>query len=552
MAEVSPPLLAVRDLGVRFPGADVRAVDGIDVEVRAGEVVALVGESGSGKSVSALAVLGLLPRDAEVTGSITYRGEEVLDAELARVRELRGGEVALIFQDPGLALDPVFTVGSQVAEVVRLHQPGLSRADVRRRVVELLRTVGVPEPETRVDVHPHQLSGGLRQRVMIATALAGGPRVLIADEPTTALDVTVQLGILDLLDELRRTQDLGILLITHDMGVVADLADRVVVLKDGRVVERAPTVQLFEAPQHAYSRALLAAVPRGRDRAAVLGPVTVSDGVGPAPAPVLQVRDLSVNYRTRFSRTPDVVRGVSFAIGAGEMLGLVGESGSGKSSIGRSILGLAPVTGGTITLDGVHLESGRVAARRQAAARVGMVFQDPAGSLNPRLSVLESVAEPIVTQQRQPRRAVTERAAELLEQVNLPADLLRRYPHELSGGQKQRVAIARALALDPAVLVADEPTSALDVSIQAQVIELLARLQAERGFACLFISHDLVVVEGLCTRVLVLKDGQVVEEGDVADVLRQPRRDYTRELVLAAPVPDPVEQRRRRAARSAA
>lgn len=560
----SAPLLRIHDLAVRFPAAPSPAVAGIDLEVRSGEIVALVGESGSGKSVSALAVLGLLPRGAEVGGTVHYDGRVVPEQDLDQVRALRGGQIAMIFQDPGLALDPVFTVGSQVAEAVRLHARHLSRAEVNSRVVELLDLVGIPEPETRVSSYPHQLSGGLRQRVMIAAALAGGPRVLIADEPTTALDVTVQQGILDLLDQLRRSQGLGILLITHDMGVVADLADRVVVLRDGLVVETAPTERLFASPSHPYTRALLAAVPRGRRQregatavvgpggtvavsAARLGAGELSSGAGEPRRAALEVRDLSINYRTRFARTPDVVRGVSFAVAPGEMLGLVGESGSGKSSIGRSILGLAPVTAGSITLEGVPLEAGRTSRRRRRElARVGMVFQDPAGSLNPRLTVAESMLEPLRTRGRLRRSVAHRLVTDLAEQVSLPGALLERYPHELSGGQKQRVAIARALALDPAVLIADEPTSALDVSIQAQVIELLARLQRERGFGCLFISHDLAVVESLCSRVLVLRQGRVVEQGSVEEVLNQPREAYTRDLVLAAPLPDPARQRRRR------
>ena len=540
---MSEPILRIEELRVRFTGSAREAVAGVSLEVREGEIAAVVGESGSGKSVTALSILGLLPSTANVSGSVRFRGEEVVGADIATLRGIRGRLVSMVFQDPMASLDPVFSIGYQVGQAIKRHRPGLSRRERRDAVVDLLEKVGIPRASERIREYPHQFSGGQLQRIIIAIALASEPALILADEPTTALDVTVQQEILDLLRRINRDLGTSILLITHDMGVVADIADRVIVMRSGQVVEEAATETLFRAPSSEYTRALLDAVPTGEG-----GAGTPSSG----RAPVIEVRNLRVNYKTRFSRTPDVVTDVSFAIREGETLGLVGESGSGKSSIGRSLIGLAPVTDGSIHFEGTDLVAATAAEQRRARTRIGVVFQNPANSLNPRLTIGESIAEPLRMVQRASRvqrmsRAQREKeVGRLLDEVALPSAWIGRYPHELSGGEKQRVAIARALALSPRLLIADEPTSALDVSVQAEVLDLLRRLQAENHFACLFISHDLFVVQSLCQNVVVLRGGHTVEQGESLRVLREPQEDYTQRLVLSAPVADPVRQAERR------
>ena len=540
---MSEPILRIEELRVRFTGSAKEAVAGVSLEVREGEIAAVVGESGSGKSVTALSILGLLPSTANVSGSVRFRGEEVVGADIATLRGIRGRLVSMVFQDPMASLDPVFSIGYQVGQAIKRHRPGLSRRERRDAVVDLLEKVGIPRASERIREYPHQFSGGQLQRIIIAIALASEPALILADEPTTALDVTVQQEILDLLRRINRDLGTSILLITHDMGVVADIADRVIVMRSGQVVEEAATETLFRAPSSEYTRALLDAVPTGEG-----GAGTPSSG----RAPVIEVRNLRVNYKTRFSRTPDVVTEVSFAIREGETLGLVGESGSGKSSIGRSLIGLAPVTDGSIHFEGTDLVAATAAEQRRARTRIGVVFQNPANSLNPRLTIGESIAEPLRMVQRASRvqrmsRAQREKeVGRLLDEVALPSAWIGRYPHELSGGEKQRVAIARALALSPRLLIADEPTSALDVSVQAEVLDLLRRLQAENHFACLFISHDLFVVQSLCQNVVVLRGGHTVEQGESLRVLREPQEDYTQRLVLSAPVADPVRQAERR------
>ncbi len=540
---MSEPILRIEELRVRFTGSAREAVAGVSLEVREGEIAAVVGESGSGKSVTALSILGLLPSTANVSGSVRFRGEEVVGADIATLRGIRGRLVSMVFQDPMASLDPVFSIGYQVGQAIKRHRPGLSRRERRDAVVDLLEKVGIPRASERIREYPHQFSGGQLQRIIIAIALASEPALILADEPTTALDVTVQQEILDLLRRINRDLGTSILLITHDMGVVADIADRVIVMRSGQVVEEAATETLFRAPSSEYTRALLDAVPTGEG-----GAGTPSSG----RAPVIEVRNLRVNYKTRFSRTPDVVTEVSFAIREGETLGLVGESGSGKSSIGRSLIGLAPVTDGSIHFEGTDLVAATAAEQRRARTRIGVVFQNPANSLNPRLTIGESIAEPLRMVQRASRvqrmsRAQREKeVGRLLDEVALPSAWIGRYPHELSGGEKLRVANARALALSPRLLIADEPTSALDVSVQAEVLDLLRRLQAENHFACLFISHDLFVVQSLCQNVVVLRGGHTVEQGESLRVLREPQEDYTQRLVLSAPVADPVRQAERR------
>ncbi|GAB7036455.1 MULTISPECIES: ABC transporter ATP-binding protein [Catenuloplanes] len=518
--------------GVSVAFGRVRAARDVTFALRRGRVLALVGESGSGKSVTATAALGLLPPSATVTGSIRLSGEELVGAPPGVLRAVRGARIGTIFQEPMSAWNPVYTIGAQIAEAVSVHRR-LGRAALRTRVLSLLSSVGLDEPDRIAASYPHQLSGGQLQRAMIAMAISGDPDVLIADEPTTALDVTVQAGILALLRGLR---DTAILLITHDMGVVADLADDVVVMRAGSVVESAPAERLFDAPAHDYTRALLAAVPS----------LTGEFPAAPATsaAPVVSVRDLSVVYDRRVR----AVDGVSLDIPAGTVVGLVGESGSGKSTIGRALAGLAPVTAGTVTVGGVGLGAASRRDLRAVRTRIGMVFQDPASALDPRRTVGDSVAEPIVLHSR--ATDARTRVAELLDAVRLDPSLAERYPHELSGGQRQRVVLARALALRPALLVADEPTSALDVSVQAGVLALLASLQREHGFACLFISHDLAVVRSIAHRVAVLHRGRVVEEGTTGKVLTAPEHPYTRRLLDAAPVADPRRQRARQASAS--
>ncbi|KQO47412.1 MULTISPECIES: ABC transporter ATP-binding protein [unclassified Frigoribacterium] len=555
---MTDPLLSVRDLTIRFDvdGVDQVAVQGASFDVHRGEVLAVVGESGSGKSVSAMSVLGLLPANATVGGSIVFDGDELVGRPESAVRHLRGERIAMIFQDPSAALNPVFTVGFQIEEAVRRHEPTASRAAVRARAVELLASVEIPEPEERLKSFPHQLSGGQCQRIMIAMALASDPALLIADEPTTALDVTVQAEVLDVLRRLQRGSGTSILLITHDMGVVADLADRVVVMRSGEVVETNDVGPLFAAPAADYTRDLLDAVPRVGDRVAVeprpTGPAAPDAGVTGEAGPALAVHDLVVEYGNRLVERFRAVDGVSFEVARGEILGLVGESGSGKTTIGRAAIGLAPISAGSVQATGVDLSTAR---RREIAAmreRVAVVFQNPTTSLNPRYSIAQTVAEPLQVRRRLRGSELTDRVDALLADVGLGGAWRERYPHELSGGQRQRVAIARAVALDPELLIADEPTSALDVSVQARVLDVFRSLQSRLGFACLFISHDLAVVDSLCDRIAVLRSGRLVEIGDRSEILTSPSDDYTRRLIASAPVPDPVEQRRRREERLSA
>ncbi|QTV80635.1 ABC transporter ATP-binding protein [Microbacterium sp. NIBRBAC000506063] len=545
MAESHPDVvLSVRDLRVAFGrNSPVEVVHGVDFDIAPGEVVAVVGESGSGKSVTALSVMGLLPEGAHATGSIALHGRELLGLRPKELQQVRGAQVALISQDPVASLNPVFTIGFQVVEAVRAHDRSLGRRAARRRAVELLELVDIPDPQRRMGQYPHELSGGQCQRVGIAMALASDPRLLIADEPTTALDVTVQAEVLDVLARLGRRDGRGILLITHDMGVVADIADRVVVMRDGALVEDGPVQEVLTSPAAAYTRQLLDAVPRLGQR----------DEEEPAASDrlMLEVRDLVVEYGGRLRGVVRAVDDVSLDVRRGEILGLVGESGSGKSTIGRAIIGAAPVTEGGIVIDGTDMSTVSRAERTRIRRRIGVVFQNPATSLNPRYTVRESIAEPVATIGGLRGRELRERVESLLIDVDL-ADRRDHYPHQLSGGQRQRVAIARAVSLDPTILIADEPTSALDVSVQAQVLDVFRRLQERLRFACVFISHDLAVVDELCDRVAVLHHGRIMETGPRAQVLRRPQVAYTQRLIAAAPVPDPVLQRARRAERLAA
>lgn len=532
-------VLEIRDLSVHFgPTTVVRKVN---LEVQRGEVLALVGESGSGKSMTARAVLGLLPDGGSATGSIRLGGDEIVGAGEPTLNRFRGTRAAMVFQEPQTALNPVRKVGWQIAQALRAHGK-VSRAEARTRSVELLRLVDIPEPERRVDWYPHQLSGGQKQRVVIALALSGSPELLIADEPTTALDVTVQAEILALLHRLRKETGMAVLFITHNMGVVADFADRVVVLNAGQVVETQDVEGLFARPGEEYTRELLAAVPR-------LEPAVRESSIDPEVEPTLRITDLSIVYQGRLGASDfRALHRVSLSVAPREVVGLVGESGSGKSTLGRAAIGLVPASEGNVELAGVRL--GGLNGRELRALRkdVALVHQDPAASLDPRRTVGLSIAEPLEVHRAASGSLLRARVHELLDSVRLPRDYADRLPGELSGGQRQRVALARALALAPRLLVADEPTSALDVSVQASVLELFADLREEYGFACLFISHDLAVINQVADRVAVLRAGELVELGSTATVFGAPSADYTRALIDAVPVPDPVVQRGRRVA----
>ncbi|MBC7594939.1 MAG: ABC transporter ATP-binding protein [Kineosporiaceae bacterium] len=545
ISRMTQPILAVRDLIVDFrvDRKLVRAVNGVNFEVMPGEILALVGESGSGKSVTAMSILGLLPDNAARTGSIRFEDKNLVDMTAKELTAVRGGDISMIFQDPIAALNPVFTIGFQLGEAVKLQSPSLNKALVNAKSVELLGQVGIPDPESRLSYYPHQLSGGQCQRIMIAMALAGEPLLLIADEPTTALDVTVQAEVLEVLRELHGQLGTSIMIITHDMGVVADLADRVVVMREGQSVETNDVYSLFNRPRAAYTKELLAAVPRFGEKTA---PSIANKG-----ELVLDIQDLVVEFGFRLRHKFRAVDSVSLQVHAGEIAALVGESGSGKTTIGRCAVGLTPITSGTISVAGIQLSHAKRAEITKARKRVGVVFQNPATSLDPRLTIGAIVAEPLRVLTDLRGAALRVRVRELLDSVELRGDWSERYPREMSGGQLQRVSIARAVALDPLLLIADEPTSALDVSVQAKVLDLFRELQQRLGFACLFISHNLAVVDTLCDRVAVMRKGVLVEQGDREQVFRDPQHEYTRRLIDSCPVPDPDEQRERRVARLA-
>ncbi|MGY4856743.1 ABC transporter ATP-binding protein [Cryobacterium sp. AP23] len=555
-SQPGPTVLSINDLGVSFStdAGAVRAVDGVTLSVRRGEVLAIVGESGSGKTVTAKTILGLLPETAVSEGAVILSSRsgdatnDVISLSGKQLRQVRGTDVSMVFQEPSTALNPVYTVGWQIMEGIRAHGT-VNRADARAKAIEILGRVGIPDPEVRINYYPHQFSGGQKQRVVIAMALVLEPGLIVADEPTTALDVTVQAEILDLLRRCRDEFGTAIVLITHNMGVVADLADRVAVMYQGKVVEEADAHTLFTSPQNEYTQKLLAAVPyvgQGVVRAAARAEARSPEWA--AQAPVVVADNLRIQYPGRFGRPGFVaVDGVSFAIRPGEVLGLVGESGSGKTTIGRALAGLTRVTDGSLSVLGHEMNGFSERKFKPLRSQIGFVFQDPASSFNPLLTIAECVAEPLVVHGRvENARGARTRVDDLLEAVQLPRAFGDRYPHELSGGQRQRASLARALALEPALLIADEPTSALDVSVQARVLELFAELQREFGFAALFISHDLAVVDILADRIAVLYHGRLVEEGTGAEVLGAPKDAYTRRLLASLPVPDPAAQALRR------
>src|SRR3954447_1068531 len=532
----------------------VEAVRDVSLSVEPGEVLAIVGESGSGKSVTARSILGLLPETATTRGAVVLSRRDGTDQHDTvqmsgkQLRGVRGRDAAMVFQEPGSVLNPVYKVGWQIIEGLRAHG-GLSRAEAREKAIDVMRRGGIPDPEHRVDHYPHPFSGGQKQRIVIAQALVLDPGVIIADEPTTALDVTVQAEILDLLRRCRDEFGTAIVLITHNMGVVADLADRVAVMYQGEIVEEADVRTLFSAPQDPYTQQLLAAVPRlGQGTARTRERAAARPADWASAAPVVAATDLRIVYTGRL-RQPDFVAvdGVSFEIRPGEVLGLVGESGSGKTTIGRAIAGLTKVTGGSLQVLGTEMNGVKERSFRPVRERIGFVFQDPASSFNPLLTIADAVAEPLVVHKRAGSpQAARPRVDELLEAVQLPKSFGDRFPHELSGGQRQRASLARSLALNPELLIADEPTSALDVSVQARVLELFDQLQRESGSPCLFVSHDLAVVDLLADRIAVLYKGRLVEEGTGVEVLGAPQHPYTQRLLASLPVPDPDEQATRR------
>ena len=545
MVERSTPILQVSNYNVEFwvDGVWYPAAIDMNYEVAAGEVLAIVGESGSGKSSSQMGLMSLLASNARVTGSVKVRGNEMLGENQKQVRKFRGKEVAYIFQEPMTALNPVYTIGFQIVEALQTHMP-LSNKQAKQRAIELLTLVELPDPAKAFDKYPHQLSGGQRQRAMIAQSLSCDPGLLIADEPTTALDVTVQAEILDLMRNLKDKLNSAVVLITHDMGVVADLADRILVMKDGFTVETGTSDQIFNKPTHPYTQALLAAVPK-------LGRTTKRElTVNKQAEPVLALSDVSISYPKR-GRVPafQAAKNISFEIYPGEILGLVGESGSGKTTVGRAAIGLLPISNGSIKLVGEEIAKATEKQLRGLRQHTGIVFQDPGSSLNPRLPIGESIGEPILLAGRAAGAELNTMVEDLLDSVELPRSYRNRYPHELSGGQRQRVGIARAISLRPDLLIADEPTSALDVSVQARFLELLVELQEKLKFACLFISHDLAVVDMLAHRIAVMQNGELVEIGERDQILKKPTQDYTRRLISAVPVPDPAEQKIRREAR---
>tara|TARA_A100001391_G_scaffold120443_2_gene82004 strand:+ start:9140 stop:10780 length:1641 start_codon:yes stop_codon:yes gene_type:complete len=538
MSTSDSPLLSVNNLTVDFHSAAgaFRATEGVSFSVNAGETLVILGESGSGKSVSASAIMGLIdtPPGEIVSGSVIYRGKDITAMDEPSRRAINGCKIAMIFQDPLSHLNPVYTIGWQLAEVFTAHRKATGQ-EARQRSIEILRRVGLPDPETRIDWYPHQFSGGQRQRIMIGMAIALGPELLIADEPTTALDVSVQAQILDLLKDLQRQEGLGIIMITHDLEVAANMADRIVVMKSGRIVEQGEARKVFDHPEHAYTRRLMSALPEHRD-----GDVPERDS---ADEPVLTVNRLCKSYTLSpgLFGSPKVLRAVddvSFTLKRGETMGIVGESGSGKSTIARVLLRLNDATSGEALFHGddiLKMDRRELLAFRR---RVQMVFQDPYSSMNPRMNVFSIIAEPWkIHKDILPRTKWEERVAELLVLVGLNADHAKRFPHQFSGGQRQRIAIARALACDPEILVCDEAVSALDVSIQMQIIDLLGDLRDRLGLSYIFITHDLPIVRNFADHILVMKSGRVIEQSRTETLFRSPKDPYTRTLIDAAPKP---------------
>ena len=566
--EVEPrqPMLSVENLSTHFFSRDgvMKAVDDVSYRIAPGETLAVAGESGSGKSVTALSILGLLPKPAGrvVGGRILLDGRDLVPLSEGEMQHVRGNEVAMIFQEPMTSLNPVLTVGDQIAEVLIRHRR-LSRKAAFERVREMLELVRIPDSARRINDYPHEMSGGMRQRVMIAMALACKPKLLVADEPTTALDVTIQAQIIELIKTLQQEEGMSVLFITHDMGVVAEVADRTAVMYNGKVVEQGATRDIFDNPQHPYTRSLLSAVPRlgamaGHrrpmrfpvvDRATGLSDIPAETGETVSPGqPVIEVKNLTARFNLRgglFSsvrRRVHAVENVSFSVQPGETLSLVGESGCGKSTTGRSVMRLMQPMRGSVLLDGEDLLKLDEEALYDRRRRIQMIFQDPYASLNPRMTVGEAIAEPLIVNRLASRADAHRKVGELLEQVGLRPEMARRYPHEFSGGQRQRICIARALSVEPKLIVADESVSALDVSVKAQVINLMLDLQERMKLAYLFISHDMAVVERVSHRVAVMYLGEIVEIGPREAIFGNPQHPYTKRLLAAVPVPDPARR----------
>jgi len=552
-------LADIKDLSVSFmtDAGSIKAVENVNFTIPRKTVVGVVGESGSGKSVTARSIIKLLPETATTSGAVYLSrrdgsdGLDVLSLSGEQLRDMRGSEAAMVFQEPNSVLNPVYTIGWQIEEGLRAH--GLKdRKKLRAKAVDILNKVGIPDAETRVDYYPHQFSGGQKQRIVIAMALVLNPGLILADEPTTALDVTVQAEILDLLRLARDEFDASVLIITHNMGVIADIADQVVVMYRGHVVEQGTVEQVFYDPKNDYTKRLLGAVPRVGQKLVVrdLDGRVIERRFDWREQPVaVEAKGLTITYPGHLMQ-PDfkAVDGVDFTIHRSEVLGLVGESGSGKSTTGRAIAGLQKVSGGSLNVLGVEMNGVRERDFKPKRADIGFVFQDPGSSFNPLMTIAENVAEPLIVHRKYGSVAeARDYVGDLLEMVQLPRAYMNRFPHELSGGQRQRASLARGLALKPSLLIADEPTSALDVSVQAKVLELFKRLQAEIGFACLFITHDLAVVDMLADRVMVMHKGRIVEHGDADQIMRHPRNAYTQKLLASLPVPDPREQRLHRA-----
>ena len=569
---MTTPILSVSNLvtSFRVEGAWRQVVKGISFDIAPKETVAVVGESGSGKSVTALSIMRLnAPSSSRIEGSIKLAGKELLTLPDSEMRHIRGNEVAMIFQEPMTSLNPVLTIGFQIAEALILHR-GLSRSQAEAETIRLLEKVRIPAAKSRFHEYPHRFSGGMRQRVMIAMALACKPKLLIADEPTTALDVTIQAQILELIKELQDEEGMSVLFITHDMGVVAEIADRTVVMYNGEAVETGETGDIFARPRHPYTRALLSAVPKlgsmeGRTRPMrfpvvdrMTGesdvPTEVPDTVKAVERPVLEVSGLTTRFEIRsgllgkVSGRVHAVENVSFSVQAGETLAVVGESGCGKSTTGRSVMRLTEPLSGSVLLDGVDLMTLGANALREQRKRIQMIFQDPFASLNPRMNIGAAIAEPLLINKLATRSEARDKVAELLRRVGLQPEMINRFPHEFSGGQRQRICIARALAVEPRVIVADESVSALDVSVKAQVVNLMLDLQARMGLAYLFISHDMAVVERVSHRVAVMYLGEIVEIGPREAIFGNPQHPYTKRLLAAVPIADPARRHEKRPA----
>ena len=559
MSENNKNLADIKDLSVSFmtDAGSIKAVEDVNFTIPRKTVVGVVGESGSGKSVTARSIIKLLPETATTSGAVYLSKRDgsdsldVLSLSGEQLREVRGSEAAMVFQEPNSVLNPVYTIGWQIEEGLRAH--GMKdKKELRAKAINILKKVGIPDAETRVDYYPHQFSGGQKQRIVIAMALVLNPGLILADEPTTALDVTVQAEILDLLRLARDEFDASVLIITHNMGVIADIADQVVVMYRGHVVEQGDVEQIFYHPKDDYTKRLLGAVPRIGQKLVVRDredkPIERKADWREQPIAV-EAKNLTITYPGHLMQ-PDfkAVDGANFTIHRSEVLGLVGESGSGKSTTGRAIAGLQKVSGGSLNVLGIEMNGVKERDFKPKRADIGFVFQDPGSSFNPLMTIAENVAEPLLVHRKYGSVADAKNyVGDLLEMVQLPRAYMNRFPHELSGGQRQRASLARGLALKPSLLIADEPTSALDVSVQAKVLELFKRLQAEIGFACLFITHDLAVVDMLADRIMVMHKGQIVEHGDAGQIMQHPENPYTKKLLTSLPVPDPREQQQHRA-----